>query len=139
MPYANPTSTEVLPDTTGTIEDYIAAVTIVAGEVVYILAAGTVGLADADAASPAYTARGIALNGGVAGQPIRVQRTGTPTMGATFAAGVVSGDCLFLSSVAGKMKSGQPSGGSYQVVIGVVGETTTGLQLNIFNSGARKA
>ena len=54
------------------IYNFIAAETITQGQVVYILAAGTVGVADATTAGGLYQARGIALNGGAAGQAISV-------------------------------------------------------------------
>jgi hypothetical protein len=50
---------------------YIAAEAITAGQAVYKLAAGTVGVADANA-SGKQQYRGIAINGGAAGVPIMV-------------------------------------------------------------------
>jgi len=52
-----------------------AAATITAGQVVYLTSAGAVNLADGSAAGTAQ-GHGIALNGGGAGQAIRVLRRG---------------------------------------------------------------
>lgn len=57
------------------IRDYIAAETITAGQAVYFLTTGKVGVADADAAGKQQF-RGIALNGGGAGQAISVLHEG---------------------------------------------------------------
>jgi hypothetical protein len=55
---------------------YIAAETITAGQAVYKLAAGTVGVADANASGKKQY-RGIAINGGAAGTPIMVAYFGS--------------------------------------------------------------
>lgn len=57
------------------IFDFIATETITAGQVVYLTSAGKAGVADANAAGR-QQARGIALNGGAAGQPISVLKRG---------------------------------------------------------------
>lgn len=78
---------------------YKAAATITAGQAVYILAAGTVGLADATTGGGALLQwRGIALNGGSAGDPIRVAWEG-PVEGFTLAGNVDTP--LYLSNTAG--------------------------------------
>jgi hypothetical protein len=58
-----------------TIRSYIAAETITAGQAVYFTTAGKVGVADANAAGKQQF-RGIALNGGGAGQAIDVLHEG---------------------------------------------------------------
>jgi hypothetical protein len=58
-----------------TVRSYIATETITKGQAVYILTTGKVGLADANAAGKIQF-RGIALNGGGAGQAIDVLHDG---------------------------------------------------------------
>lgn len=58
------------------IYPFVAAVTITQGQAVYLLTAGTIGLADADGSAPAPQFLGIALNGGGAGQAISVLKRG---------------------------------------------------------------
>jgi hypothetical protein len=76
-----------------------AAATITAGQCVYLLAAGTVGLADASTGGTVLiNARGFAMNGGAAGDSIRVALRG-PVEGFTLTA-----DCsslCYLSNTAG--------------------------------------
>lgn len=60
---------------TAEVYDFIAAETIVAGQALYIDTAGKVGLAGAAAAGKQQV-RGIALNGGGAGQAISVLKRG---------------------------------------------------------------
>ena len=60
-----------------TVKSYIAGVTITKGQAVYIIAAsGKLGLCTAAAANQAAQFRGIALNGGGAGQAIDVLEDG---------------------------------------------------------------
>jgi hypothetical protein len=78
---------------------YIAAETIVAGQAVYKLAAGTIGVADAnDAGKQQY--RGIAINGGPAGTPIMVAYFGSVD-GFTFTQNVDT--LVYLSDTAGAL------------------------------------
>lgn len=66
----------VFPDK-AVIRTYIAGVTITKGQPVYIIAAsGLLGLADANAGAEQEQFRGIALNGGGAGQAIDVLQDG---------------------------------------------------------------
>lgn len=71
------TAAQIAPvyPTKANIKSYIAAEAITKGQAVYILAAGTVGVADANAAGKQQF-RGIALNGGGAGQAIDVLHEG---------------------------------------------------------------
>lgn len=78
---------------------YKAAATITAGQAVYKLAAGTVGVADANG-SGTQQFRGIALNGGYAGDPIRVAFEG-PVEGFTLAGNVDT--VIYLSDTAGAL------------------------------------
>lgn len=83
------TVAEVLGDFTGDVYSGIAGGTLTAGQSVYLDAtAGTVKAADADASAAAAAAIGIALHAALAGQPIRVQRSGDITIGATAAMAV---------------------------------------------------
>lgn len=81
---------------------YIAAETITAGQAVYKLAAGTVGVADANA-SGKQQYRGIAINGGAAGVPIMVAYFG-PVEGFTITQNVDA--FLYLSDTAGGLDDG---------------------------------
>ena len=81
-----------------------AAETITAGQVLYILAAGTVGIADASTGGTVKLQwRGIALNGGYAGDPIRMAYEG-PVEGFTLAGNVDTP--LYLSNTAGALGDG---------------------------------
>ena len=57
------------------IHDYVAGVTITKGQIVYEVAAGTLALADANAAG-LLQAIGVALHGGVTGDAISVMKKG---------------------------------------------------------------
>ena len=79
----------MLPGAGAVTEDGLAGATITAGQAVYRDSDGSYKLADADGASATIrTCRGIALNGAAAGQPLRVQKSGEITPGATLTAGV---------------------------------------------------
>jgi hypothetical protein len=92
---------------------YIAAETIVAGQAVYKLAAGTVGVADANA-SGKQQYRGIAINGGAAGTPIMVAYFGRVD-GFTFTQNVDT--LIYLSDTAGELAD---SNGTMNVKVGRV-------------------
>jgi len=68
----------------------ILAATVTAGQVLYRLADGTFGLADANGASTLIkTPYGIALNGGAAGQPVAILTAGRIYIGGTAVQGTV--------------------------------------------------
>jgi len=93
------------------VRSYIAAVTITKGQAVYILAAGTVGVADANDSGKEQF-RGIALNGGGAGQAIDVLHAGE------VAGFTVTGNAnalLYLSNTAGALAD---AAGSMTVRVG---------------------
>jgi hypothetical protein len=96
-----------------TIRDYIAAETITAGQAVYILTTGKVGVADANAAGKQQF-RGIALNGGGAGQAISVLHEGE-VAGFTLAGDADS--LAYLSNTAGALAD---AAGTMNVVAGRV-------------------
>lgn len=81
------------------IRSYLAGETISKGQAVYILDAGTIGLADSDAAGK-HQFRGIALNGGAAGQAVEVLQEGE-IYGFTLAG--VADSLAYLSDTAGKI------------------------------------
>jgi hypothetical protein len=84
------TAANVLKSASGKTKQGViaAATTITAGESLYKLANGTIGLFDANGVAPANVLEGIALTGGGAGQPI-VYAYDDPTFtpGFTVAAG----------------------------------------------------
>jgi hypothetical protein len=92
---------------------YIAAETITAGQAVYKLAAGTVGVADANAAGKQQY-RGIAINGGAAGTPIMVAYFG-PVEGFTLTGDVDT--LVYLSDTAGGLDT---AAGTMTVPVGRV-------------------
>lgn len=85
------------------IRSYIAAEAITKGQAVYILAAGTVGVADANDAGKQQF-RGIALNGGAAGQAIDVLHFGL--VYGFGLAGINADAFAFLSDTAGALGDG---------------------------------
>ena len=85
------------PDTR--TRSYKAAATITAGQALYILAAGTVGLADASSGGAALIQyRGIALNGASTGEAVTMAFEG-PVEGFTLTGNVDA--YLYLSNTAG--------------------------------------
>lgn len=77
------TEAQVLPDATGTFIDGIAGATLTAGQAVYKDATtNTMKPADANASAATATVVGITTHAALAGQPVRLQRTGDLTLGA---------------------------------------------------------
>lgn len=95
------------------VRSYIATETITAGQAVYILTTGKVGVADANGAGKQQF-RGIALNGGGAGQAIDVLHDGEVT-GFTLSGNADT--MLYLSDTAGALADGA---GTMTVVCGRV-------------------
>ncbi|HMN12583.1 MAG TPA: hypothetical protein PKD55_09695 [Bellilinea sp.] len=95
------------------IRTYIATETITAGQAVYILTTGKVGVADANAAGKQQF-RGIALNGGAAGAAIDVLHEGE-VYGFTLAGNADT--LLYLSDTAGVLSD---TAGTMTVVCGRV-------------------
>jgi hypothetical protein len=94
-----------------TVKSYIATETITKGQAVYILTTGKVGLADANASGKKQF-RGIALNGGGAGQAIDVLHDGE-CYGFTLAGNADA--MIYLSHTAGALAD---AAGSTSVVAG---------------------
>jgi len=135
MTAITPTATEVLPGSDGTFETLTAATAITAGQWVYRTTAGTLNVADANVTA-AISVLGIALNGGAAGQPIQVQKTGTVTIGATAAMTVAVP--YFLSSTVGQMAPASDlAQNDYVSYLGTC-STATAMILNIHNTGVKK-
>jgi hypothetical protein len=97
------TEAEVVPTTNTNLIKYgKAASAIAVGAVVYKLANGTIGLADADNTSTTATACGIAISAAeAANQRVAYQTGGTLTVGAS--ASIGQGTPYFLSGTAGSM------------------------------------
>lgn len=91
---------------------FIAAATITAGQVVYQTSAGKVNLADANG-SGTRQARGIALNGGGAGQAISVLKRGHVSGFAL--SGVAYDGIAYLSDTAGALAD---AAGTLRVPVG---------------------
>ena len=113
----------------------LAGTTITAGEVVYVDGSNTWQLAKADTAVHA-AAKGIALHGTLAGQPLAVQTSGIITIGATVVAGTpyyVSGN-----NAGGIMGIGDFTTGQYITPLGFA-ISTTQIQLGINPTGITHA
>jgi hypothetical protein len=96
------------------IYSFVAAETITKGQIVYLTTAGLAGVADANGAGTVQ-ARGIALNGGGAGQAIDVLKCGR-VAGFTVS-GMNASAPAFLSNTAGALGT---SAGATTVVCGIV-------------------
>lgn len=96
------------------IYNFVAAETITQGQIVYLTTTGTAGVADANAAGK-QQARGVALNGGGAGQAISVLKRGR-CAGFTVS-GVNASAPLYLSDTAGALAD---ANGTLTVVCGIV-------------------
>ncbi|MEN9932351.1 MAG: Rhizobium phage 16-3 [Pseudomonadota bacterium] len=115
------------------VADCTAGATITAGQVVYLeSSSNTVKLADADSATAEVRSPyGIALNGGASGQPIKVLRRGSVTIGATLTAGLA----YYLSKTAGGIcPVADIASGGYATVLGIATSTSV-LKVQILESG----
>ena len=90
------------------VRSYIAAATITKGQAAYITTSGTVGVADADDTGTRQF-RGIALNGGAAGQAIDVCHEGE-VYGFTLAGNANA--LVYLSNTAGALATAGSVGGT---------------------------
>lgn len=113
----------------------IAAATIGPGQAVYRLAAGTIGLADANAATPIFIVRGVALNAATAGQEVAYQIAGDLDFGAI----LTVGHWYILGATAGEINAvADLASGWYSNMIGYA-ITTSRMTLSIINTGYAKA
>jgi outer membrane protein assembly factor BamB len=118
-------------------QEYVAGATIVAGEWVYVDTANSnvLKLAQADGTALEATVKGMALNGGVTGQPIVVATSGTIAVGSVLTTAVV----YVLSATAGKMDPVADHASSSFMSICGVGLSATSFHFSIYNSGVEKA
>lgn len=132
------TAGNVVPANNAIIERGTAGATITAGQVVYLdTSDNRYKLADADSATAAVrAARGIALNGASAGQPLAVQTGGDLTIGATIAAGVSY--YLSAGTAGGICPIADLGQDDYPVLVGM-GKSTTLLKVAIVDPGAALA
>jgi hypothetical protein len=127
------TAAIVVADANSTTESGVLGATVTAGQVVYKdTSDNRWKLADNNGASALIrTPQGIALNGGAAGQPVRVLRGGSITIGATMTAGVA----FYLSDTPGGIcPVADLAVGEYPSVIGIATSTTV-LLVNFTPSG----
>lgn len=130
------TAANVAPILTGSnptqIENGIFGATVTAGQLVYLdTTTNTYKLCDANASALTSVLRGVALNGGVSGQPAAVGVGGTYTCGFTATAGAI----YVASATAGGIAPTTDLGaGVYTSILGVA-LTTAIMQLRIINSG----
>ena len=125
------TSANVVAATGSKILTGISGTSIVAGDLVYLLAS-TYFLADADSESSAEVA-GIALNGASSDQPFDFIKSGTLTVGSVAITGLV----YYLSNTAGQFDDAITLQGDRVTTLGI-GLTSTTISINIHVSGALK-
>jgi hypothetical protein len=116
----------------GDKEQRIAGGTITAGQAVRL--SGTTVIAAVNDSAANAAAYGIALNGGGAGQPIVVQRTGDITIGGT----VAVGKPYALGVAGGIIPVDDIAGGEFTTIIGV-GISATAIRLAIKAGGVAAA
>jgi hypothetical protein len=117
------TAANVLAQSGAELENGSLGETVTAGQALYKLASdGRWYLADNNSATAAVRqATAIALNGGAAGQPVRVLRSGRITIGATMTAGVA----YYLSDTPGGICPVADIGsGEYSCLIGLAVSTS---------------
>jgi hypothetical protein len=126
------TASQVLPDTTGDIFRGTSGATVTAGQTVYLdTSTNLIKLADANASALTAVTMGIALHAALTGQPLAVQRRGTPTLGAGAAPAV--GTIYIQSATAGGIAPAADLATGYYATI--VGVGTTGNKLTMPSGG----
>lgn len=129
------TAAQVISGADADFYDGTAGATITAGQVIYQDSVDSLlKLADADGSLAKANAKGIALHGASLNQPLRIQTSGTITLGA--AAAPVVGKVYKLSITPGGISpfDDQDAGGQYDTNIGV-GAATNTVKLAIYASG----
>ncbi len=129
------TAGSVLKSVSGSFLRAISATTITAGQFVYQLANGSIGLADSNGTAPANTVAGVALNGASVGQPIDyVDSDPSLTSGGT----LTSGNVIYLSDTPGGMTAtyADIASGSTVIILGVVNTDGT-LNFNPTTGGVK--
>lgn len=127
------TVTAVLPGSNAVTENGTLGATVTAGQVVYKAAStGTWKLADSnDSTAEVRQGSGIALNGGVSGQPVRVLKQGDLTLNAVLTAGLA----YYLSDTPGGICPVADIGsGEYVELVGIA-KSTTVLNVNFIYPG----
>lgn len=117
------TAANVLGGTGANLEIKTLATTAAQGKALYLLANGTVGLADSNGSSPANSFYGFSLTSGSAGQPVVVDRADSAFVsGGTLAIGPV-----YLSNTAGGITQtlADLASGSTLIIIGAATSTTS--------------
>lgn len=122
---------EVLPASDTQYTDGILGATITTGQTVYYdPSTSTYKLADANASSTTASVKGIAMNGGVSGQPVKIANAGTLDPGFTVTVGAV----YVQSATAGGIAPvADLATGHFTAIIGL-GITASNLKL-ILNAG----
>jgi hypothetical protein len=127
------TPASVIAGADASIDFGVAGQTITAGQVVYLeTATNMLKLADNNNADiEVRTARGIALNGAAAGQPIAVCRSGQVTIGGTLLPNVA----YYLSDTPGGIcEVADLAGGEYPTLLGMA-KSATSLDVHIYTTG----
>ena len=120
----------------GNTQDGTAGTTITAGQPVYLDATtGTYKLAQNDGTAAEAAVAGISLHAALAGQPLKIQTTGTLTIGST----VVLGEIYILSATAGALCPCADLVSTNRTVLIGIATSTTVLTLCINNSGVQRA
>lgn len=128
------TPASVIAGAGAVLENGTAGATITAGQAVYLDTAttGKYQLADCDSATAAArVARGIALNGASAGQPLQIAKSGPVTIGATLTPGVTY--CLS-ATPGGVAPAADITTGDYPCILGLAASASV-LNLDIQSAG----
>lgn len=117
------TAANVRSGSGATVAPYTLAATVTQGQALYLLADGTVGLADSNGTSPANAFFGFATTAGVAGQQVLVCRNG----GAYVSGGTLAIAPVYLGNTPGAITQtlGDLASGSTLIVIGAATSTTS--------------
>lgn len=128
----SPTAANVLAAASAITEAGVLGATGVPADVVYKdTTTGTYKLADNDGTSAEKTPVGLLLNGGAAGQPAKIIKSGDLAVGSILTAGTT----YYLSSTAGKIcPLADVGAGETAIIIGIAISTSV-LRVNITNSG----
>lgn len=126
----------VLPGSDAVTSDKTIGESITAGQVLYAKASdsGKMWKSQADGTAAEAAAVGIALNGGSAGQPIRVQTGGTITIGGAVTVGTIY--CVS-ANAGGICSTTEVTTGHYVTVLGV-GATTATINMGLKVSGVQR-
>lgn len=126
------TAANVLAANGATIRRGAAGATVTAGQIVAQSSDGSYVLADNDSLTASVrAAKGMALNGASAGQPLSVAHEGPVAVGAVLSAGVA----YYLSNTPGGICPVADVGaGEYSVLVGIA-TSPSELKIGILNSG----